>query len=117
MRVMFFAVCGLLAACGPAEAPAPDSPETTAAEWTVTPQISPPGEAEFRAAWSAQCGASEDEVGSAICRAQALGADGFSCDFALGDDDYRRYSADLARNSDMWVLADPDETCSVADPE
>lgn len=115
MRMMIPAVFGMLAACGTAEAPAPDNSEAPAAEWTVTPEISPPGEPEFRAAWAAACSADESDVGSALCKARALGTDGFSCDFALGDDEYRRYSANLTRSGDSWVLADPEASCDAAD--
>lgn len=117
MRILIPAAFAVLAACGPAEAPAPAPSEAPPAEWTVTPEISPPGEAEFRAAWSDQCDAPESDVGSALCKASALGADGFSCDFALGDDEYRRYSADLARSGNRWVLADPEAACNVTEPD
>ncbi|KPQ38190.1 MAG: hypothetical protein HLUCCX21_00490 [Porphyrobacter sp. HL-46] len=117
MRILIAAAFAVVAACGPAEAPAPAPSEAPPAEWTVTPDLSPPGEAEFRAAWADQCGVPESEVGSALCKASALGSEEFSCDFALGDDDYRRFSADLTRGTDSWVLADPETACTVADPD
>lgn len=118
MRILIFAACGMLAACDAAQAPAPDNSDAPPASVPAAmPKISPPGEAEFRAAWSAACGADAGDIGSAVCKAQALGADGFACDFALGDDEYRRYAADLARDGDSWVLADPAAACKAADPE
>lgn len=94
MRILLPAAFGVLAACGPAEAPGADQPMAPAAQQASAPNLSPPGEAEFRAAWSDQCDASEADVGSALCRAAGLGADGCRCDFALGEDEYRRYSAE-----------------------
>lgn len=114
MRILLPAAFGVLAACGPAEAPPPDRSEAPASQQTPTRAIAPPGEDEFRAAWSSQCDAIEADVGSALCKSGGMGASGFSCDFALGDDEYRRYSAELARSGDNWVLADPEAACSVA---
>lgn len=101
-------------ACGPAEAPPPERSEAPATEQAAAPQLSPPGAAELRAAWAEQCTAAEDEIGSALCApAGALIMDSFTCDFALGDDEYRRYSADLEQAGNRWVLADPDTACEV----
>jgi len=115
MRFLIPLLAAALAACGPAEAPAPDRSEMPAAGEPAAARLSPPGASEFRAAWAEQCDASEEEVGSALCKATAPGVDTFTCDFALGDDDYRRYSADLARSGDRWVLADPQAACALAE--
>lgn len=114
MRILLIAAFGALAACGSGEAPAPDRAEAPAIQEPAERAIAPPGETEFRAAWSEQCDAPEADVGSALCKAGGMGADGFSCDFALGDDEYRRNSAELSRSGDRWVLADPESACSMA---
>lgn len=103
-----------LAACGPAEAPAPERSEVPASEQVAAPRLPPPGATEFRAAWAEQCKAADDNIGSALCMpAGALSVDSFTCDFALGDDEYRRYSAELERSGNRWVLVEPETACEV----
>ncbi len=127
MRIWLMVAVGALTACGPADAPEPNpsdvpayqgpASEGTASDMTIAPEMSPPGEAEFRSAWVEQCSAQESDIGSAVCKAKSLGSDGFSCDFALGDDEYRRYSADLERSGTVWALADPRNACTPSAPD
>lgn len=99
----------LLAACGSEpEAPA-EAPAAPVAE--ATPTLSPPNMDTFSAAFAEAC-PEQEAVSTAVCRAQGMGASDFTCEYGLGDDEYRRYSATVTQQDEAWVVADPETVCA-----
>ncbi|KPP82467.1 hypothetical protein [Erythrobacter sp. HL-111] len=115
MRIATFALVMLLAACGSDESPASERPLARASQGDRAGGIRPPGEIAFRAAWVVQCEGVGADVREASCEADGSDAGPFSCDFALSDGGERSvHSAELRRSGDVWVLADPLDTCDAA---
>ena len=106
--------CALaLAACGSNEAPVPEAlPEQAATTEPASEAISPPRRAELAAAWAMACPDAEP-ANKGLCKSKGMGDPGFTCDFALGDDEYRRYTAELIQSDGKWVLADPENACAI----
>jgi hypothetical protein len=106
------AAIAILAACGTQQADetAPAVVATPTAD--ATPTMTPPRREEFTAAWAEACPDAEP-VGKALCKSKGLTDPNFTCDFALGDGEYRRHNAELAPQDGKWVLADPANACEV----
>lgn len=102
-----------LAACGSQEEAQPDpAPAEAAAPADTAATLPPPHREEFTAAWAEACPEAEP-VSTALCKSKGLGVPGFTCDFGLGDDEYRRHTAELAAAGDGWALVDPENACIV----
>lgn len=102
----------LLSACG-SEREEPATPEpTTAAAQPEEPKLSPPRRAEFADAWSRAC-PDQEKVGKALCKSKGMADPDFTCDFALGDGEYRRHTAELTPAGDRWDLVNPAKACMV----
>jgi hypothetical protein len=74
--------------------------------------LPPPRREEFTAAWAQACPDAEP-VSTALCKSKGLGDPGFTCDFGLGEDEYRRHTAELLPGDKEWTLVDPDNACSL----
>lgn len=103
-----------LAACS--QESAPPAAEETPVAIEAGPTLAPPGEAEFKAAWSDACHSAEP-VSTALCKSKGLTDPGFECDFGLGEDEYRRHAADLTRGQDRWELANAEQACKIGSEE
>lgn len=105
-------LCALaVAACGSNEVPAPE--ETT--EQAIAPTVAtipPPRREELSAAWSEACPDAEP-ANKGLCKSMGLGDPDFTCDFALGDGEYRRYTVELTQSDGKWVLVDPENACVI----
>lgn len=107
------AVVFALAGCGsPEEAQTEAAQTQAAAPAGITESLTPPRREEFTAAWAEACPEAEP-VGKALCKSKGMGDPGFTCDFALGEDEYRRNTAELEPRDDRWALVDPENACSV----
>ena len=114
MRLLVVLCAVALASCGSNETEAPEQPpETVSAEPTIS-TISPPRREEFAAAWEKACPDAE-KANRGLCKSKGLGDPDFTCVFALGDSEYRRYTAELTQADGMWVLADPETACALAE--
>ncbi len=100
-----------LVACGSPDTPDADEPADQAQVEEAS--LAPPRAPEFRAAWAEQC-PDAPEIGSVVCQAEGLGGEVFACDFALGEDEYRRNTADLVQSNGRWMLAEPETACDSA---
>ena len=110
MRSLF--VCAALfalAACNSEEPVEPAPVETPVVE--PTPTLPAPGTEAFAAAYAKVCPDAEP-VNSAVCKSKGLGETGFICDFALGDDEYRRNTAELSPGEGEWILSDAENACT-----
>lgn len=114
MRILLpVAAMFTLVACGSQEeAPAEPVPTEATAPADTTETLPPPRREEFAAAWTEACPEAEP-VGTALCKSKGLGNPGFTCDFGLGEDEYRRHTAELEPGEEAWVLVDPENACSV----
>ncbi|WP_347304597.1 hypothetical protein V5740_14470 (plasmid) [Croceibacterium sp. TMG7-5b_MA50] len=101
-----------LAGCGAQESAPPPAVEATTAVADAQPTLAPPGAAEFTTAWADAC-PSAQPVSTALCKSKGLTDPNFSCDFGLGEDEYRRHTAELARGDESWELADAENACQV----
>lgn len=111
----FFIVLGVLAvaACGPSDTPAPEvAPAQITAAEPAAKTVPPPRDEQFAAAWAEACPGAEP-ANKGLCKSKGLGTSGFTCDFALGDGEYRRHTADLTLEDGQWVLADPENACMI----
>ena len=101
-----------LAACGSEEpAPAPTATAVATPAAASTPSLAPPTEADFAAAFAAGCPSAE-KVSTSLCKSQGLGKAGFTCQYGLGDDEYRRHTATLMPGDNgKWALQDPENAC------
>lgn len=107
--VVSLATAVALSACG-SQAPE-DQPQTPAVtETRSADSLPPPRTDEFAAAWAEACPDAE-KVGKALCKSKGLTAPGFTCDFSLGDEEYRRHTAELIPGDGNWVVSNPEETC------
>lgn len=106
--VAFFPVA--LAACGSGDTDAPEQAPETAITEPTTPTIPPPRREEFSEAWAQACPDAEP-ANKGLCKSKGFGDPDFTCDFALGDGEYRRYTAELTQSDGEWVLADPENAC------
>lgn len=114
MRTIFaFAAVATLAACGSQE-PAPE-PQPTASVAAALPEPEPslpaPDEAIFAETFAEAC-PDAPKVSTSICRSHGFGKQGFTCDYGLGDDEYRRNSLDLVPGDGKWVVAEPEKACA-----
>lgn len=101
--------------CGPAEETATEPvPEQAAAPEPIEAAPPPPRREEFTEAWAEACPGAEP-ADKGLCKSKGFGDPDFTCDFALGDGKYRRYTAELTQADGQWVLADPDKACALAD--
>jgi len=101
-----------VAACSSGSAePTPAETQAAAPAPVITPSLSPPDEAVFAAAFAEGCPDAE-KVSTAECKSQGFGKTGFSCDYGLGDDEYRRHKATLVPGDGKWTLAEPEKTCA-----
>ena len=112
-RFALMTLLGALAACNSQESTAPPpaavaGPE--AAEERVA--LAPPGQEDFASAYAEACPEAQP-VGSAVCKVAGFGQPNFTCDFALGEDEYRRNTAELAPGEDSWQIAEPATACDV----
>ena len=73
--------------------------------------LPPPRREQFAAAWAEACPDAEP-VGKALCKSKGLTDPNFTCNYALGDDEYRRHTAELAPGDGEWVLANPANACN-----
>lgn len=101
-----------VAACGPTANEPAEQPAGESAPGAIVQSPPPPGRDEFIAAWAQAC-PNVEPAGRALCKSKGLGDPDFTCDFALGDDEYRRHTAELTQAGDKWVLSDPDSACAV----
>ena len=91
--------------------PAANAPAATATPVpTVTPAMLPPGRKEFTAAWTKACPEAKP-VNKALCKSKGMTDSNFTCNFALGDDEYRRNTTERTPRDGQWVLADPATAC------
>lgn len=86
-----------------AAGPAPEQERVT---------LPPPRREEFAAAWAEECPDAEP-IGKALCKSKGLVDPNFTCNYGLGDDEYRRHTAELAPGDAKWELVDPAEACVV----
>jgi len=107
-------LCALtIVSCGSNEAPVPEAvPERSATEEAASETISPPRREELAAAWAEACPDAEPAK-KGLCKSKGFGDPDFTCDFALGDSEYRRYTAELTRSDGRWVLVDPEKVCAI----
>lgn len=114
MRIVLpLAAAFALAACGSQEEPPVEPVPTEAiAPADIVETLPPPRREEFTAAWSQACPEAEP-VGTALCKSKGLGDPGFTCDFGLGEDEYRRHTTELEPVDGSWALVDPENSCSV----
>ncbi|NCO99977.1 MAG: hypothetical protein GW801_14005 [Sphingomonadales bacterium] len=112
---IFIPVAAILAlgACGSQDEalPEPEQAESVVPA-DVTEAHPPPHREEFAAAWAEACLEAEP-VGKALCKSKGLGEPGFTCDFGLGEDEYRRHNAELELAGESWALVDPENACNV----
>lgn len=101
-----------LAACNSQDSAAPPAAEATDAVADAGPSLAPPGAQEFKDAWAAACPSAEP-VGTALCKSKGMTDPNFTCDFGLGEDEYRRNTAELMRGQDRWELADAEQACRI----
>ncbi len=102
-----------LAACGSQEEAESEAAQTeTIVPASINGAPPPPRREEFTAAWAEACPEAEP-VGKALCKSKGITDPGFTCDFALGEDEYRRHSADLEPVEQSWALVDPENACNV----
>lgn len=101
-----------LAACNSAEEAAPVAAETPAEVVEAEPSLAPPGAEDFKTAWADAC-PSAKPVSTALCKSKGLTDPNFECDFGLGEDEYRRNTAELTRGDDSWELADAEQACTI----
>lgn len=103
-------VIALLAACNSEPAPAPTPTATVAA--TPTPTL-PPADQALLSTLVAEACPDAEPVGDAICR-RGMGAPTATCEYASGDDEYRRNSAVLAvdESGENWMLQDSAAVCA-----
>jgi hypothetical protein len=108
-----FLVCAAfvaLAACG-SQQPQPTPTATpTPTPTATTPKLPAPDKDTFAAAFAAACPHAQ-KVSTALCQSAGFGKQGFVCNYGLGDDKYRRNTANLAPGDGKWVLADPKKDC------
>lgn len=99
-----------LAACS--SEPANDSAAAPAATPTVTttPSLSPPRREEFTAAWAKACPEAKP-VSTALCKSKGLGDPNFTCEFGVGEDEYRRNTAELTAGEGEWILVNAPAAC------
>lgn len=115
MRISIVLCTLALAACGSSEDPAADEvTEQAAAPEPIKAAPPPPRREEFSEAWAEACPDAEP-ANRGLCKSRGFGDPDFTCDFALGDDEYRRYTAELTRSEGRWVLSDPENACAIAD--
>lgn len=109
-------VCALaVAACSSQDEVTPEEvPETQATAEPLTPTIPPPQREELAAAWAEGCPEAEP-ANKGLCKSKGFGDPDFTCDFALGDDEYRRYTAELTMSDGKWVLAEPENACAIVE--
>ena len=109
----FFACAALvaLAACNSQEAAEPAPAETQAVAPPVEPTMPPPDEEWFAAAFAEAC-PDAPEVSTALCRSQGFGKEGVTCEYGLGDDEYRRNKATVVPGDGNWTFAEPEKTCA-----
>ena len=114
MRIFLpIAAAFALAACGSQEEVQSEPAQTeTVAASNIDEAVPPPRREEFTAAWAEACPEAEP-VGKALCKSKGIAEPGFTCDFGLGDDEYRRHTADLDPVEDTWALVDPQNACNV----
>ena len=100
-----------LAACDSQEREQPQ-PNEDVAPAAVERQstLLPPRMDEFATAWAEACPDAEP-VGKALCKSKGFGEPNFTCDYALGDDAYRRHTAELMPGEGRWELVDPERAC------
>lgn len=102
-----------LAACGSSEEPAADeATDQAAAPEPIEAAPPPPRREEFSEAWAEACPDAEP-ASRGLCKSKGFGDPDFTCDFALGDDEYRRYTAELTQSDGEWVLADLENSCAI----
>lgn len=113
MRFAIVLCAAALAACGSDETPATDElPGQPAIEDQVTQTIPPPRREEFATAWAEACPDAEP-ANKGLCKSKGFGDPDFTCDFALGDGEYRRNTAELTQSDGRWVLVDPETACTI----
>lgn len=114
MRILLPAVALFaLAACNAQEeTPAEPVPTEAITPAETTAALPPPRREEFTAAWAEACPEAEP-VSTALCKSKGLGEPGFTCDFGLGEDEYRRHTAELEPSGESWALVDPENACKV----
>ena len=102
-----------LAACGSPESEQPQNTQAESAPATETTRTLPtPRREEFAAAWAEACTDAEP-VGKALCKSKGITDPNFTCDFALGDGEYRRHTAEIMPGEEEWELADPVNACAI----
>jgi hypothetical protein len=99
-----------LAACG--QEPAPEPVETPTVAPASINTLPAPDQALFSEIFAETCEGAEP-VSQAVCR-RALGAETVSCEFGLGEDEYLRHDATLAKNEDDtgWMLDNAEALCA-----
>lgn len=106
-------IFALLAACG--ETGADADVEMIAAEEPVAVAendgLPAPDKAILTEAVAEACPGIEP-VNVASCRAQGMGAEDFTCEYGLGDDDVLRHEATLTPDGERWAVADVETTCA-----
>jgi hypothetical protein len=105
-----FAAQLALAGCN-SEASEPAPVETPAPVAAPTPTLPAPNEDIFAQAYAQACPDAEP-VSTSICRSKGFGAEGFICDYGLGNDEYRRHKAELAPGDGEWLIADAEAACA-----
>lgn len=102
-----------VSACGSRQPEQRDAQPTAAStQASREPSLAPPRHPEFAAAWSRAC-PDQEAVGKALCKSNGLADANFTCDFALGDGEYRRHTAELEPGNGRWDLANPDLACEI----
>ncbi|WP_126171854.1 hypothetical protein [Altericroceibacterium xinjiangense] len=115
MKMLF--ACGMLAvlaACSEAQETPEPVAVTPVATAPAAPKLSPPDEAVFTTAFAEAC-PEAPEVSTALCKSLGFGEEGFTCNYGLGEDEYRRNTATLVPEDGVWTLDDPEKTCAAAD--
>ncbi len=112
-RPALMAAIAFLAACNSEEVTQPQASQAAAFSAAQEQGTLPPPRGEdFVAAWSEACPDAEPAA-RALCKANGIADPNFTCDFALGDDEFRRNTAELTRGEGRWELAEPETACEV----
>ena len=100
-----------LAACSSEPAAEPTPASTTAVPVpAATSSLPAPDQALFTRLHAETCPDAEP-VSTAICRRAGFGSEEVTCEYGLGEDEYRRNKATLVPAEDDWALKDGAAVC------
>ncbi len=101
----------VVAGCSEEVAEAPAPAETTAMSEASESTLHPPDREKFAERFAAACPAAP-AISTAICRAKGMGSHDFTCDYGLGEDEYRRHKAILHEVDGEWEIENAEQVCA-----